>query len=183
MNSAVKEKADNLLKQSYTDYYVLLIKYCRIRMGEAEAFAADCVQEAFIVYYNKLLKGEEIRYPKAFLYRTADNFLKKYTADYQKRLKNTTTLEEVDLQADCDFSLSDNNLIDYDECAARLLELLNKDELELYKMKYIEKKSLCEISEILNISGAAAAKRTSRLRAAIKEKLADVIQKNTEGGA
>lgn len=183
VNSAVKQKADGLLKQGYSDYYILLIKYCKVRMGEARASAADCVQEAFIVYYNKLLKGEDIKNPKAFLYRTADNFLKKSVADYQKTLQNASTLDEVELQTDFDFTLCDKDSIDYDECLRALLDSLKSDELKLYEMKYMEKKSLNEISEILNISQAAAAKRTSRLRTSIKEKLTEVIKNNTEGGA
>ena len=67
-----KKRADALLQECYDQYRIRLFNYCLSRLDSREA-ADDCVQETFIVFYNKLLDGEEFENPRAFLYRTADN--------------------------------------------------------------------------------------------------------------
>lgn len=72
--------------------------------------------------------------------------------------------------------------MDYDRLAKALLETLSDDEQTLYRWKYSENISLSEIAERLGISPAAAAKRTSRLRQRINEKLSQTIETETKGG-
>lgn len=181
MNSAVKHQADEALKNAYELCFMPLIKYCRVRMGDAAMSADDCVQEAFLVYYNKLLSGEEFQNPRAFLYRTTDNFLKQAIEQYTRTRNRTVPLENAEsLSADVlPFDTSD---LDYDRLAAVLIGSLTQEEQTLYRWKYIERRQLSEIAELLGISPAATAKRTSRLRSQIKDKLTDTIQSHRKGG-
>lgn len=181
MNSAVKRQADEALKSAYELCFTPLIKYCRVRMGDAAVSADDCVQEAFVVYYNKLLSGETFQNPRAFLYRTTDNFLKQAIEQYVRNRNRTVPLEDAEhLSADdLPFETSD---LDYDKLAAVLIGSLTSEEQTLYRMKYIERRQLAEIAETLGISPAAAAKRTSRLRSQIKDKLTSTIQSQRKGG-
>ena len=96
MNSAVKHQADEALKKAYKLCYTPLIKYCNVRKGDAAVSADDCVQEAFLVYYNKLLSGETFENPRAFLYRTADNFLKQAIEQYVRHRNRTVPLEDAE---------------------------------------------------------------------------------------
>lgn len=182
MDSAAKRRADKGFTEAYEACYLSLIKYCTVRMGDARAQADDCVQEAFLVFYNKLLCGETIQNPRAFLYRTTDNFLKQAVSRYARDQKRHVPLEDAGQLADeqpLPFSKED---LDYDACAKALLQTLSEDEQTLYRLKYMEKRSLREIAELLEITPAAAAKRTSRLRAAVKEKLTQTIQDHDKGG-
>lgn len=150
-------------------------------MGDARASADDCVQEAFLVYYNRLLSGESIENPRAYLYRTADNFVKRAVEAYGRSAKRTVPLEEAEELHSEDLPFDIENT-DYDALAQGLLNTLSEQEKQFYKLKYIERLPLSEIAERLEISPTAAAKRSSRLRQHIKEKLTDFIESQSEGG-
>lgn len=150
-------------------------------MGDARATADDCVQEAFLVYYNRMLSGEEIENPRAYLYRTVDNFAKRAVEDYSKSLKRTVSLDEA-VEKCADTLPFDLENTDYDVLAQKLLDTLSEQEKQFYRLKYIEHLPLSEIAEKLEISPTAAAKRSSRLRKEIKDKLAYFIESQSEGG-
>lgn len=179
MNSAAKRRADEGFTKAYEACYLSLIKYCAARMGDARIQADDCVQEAFLVFYNKLLNGEEIQNPRAFLYRTTDNFLKQAITRYAREQKRHVPLEDAESLAAAQPSPFSEHEPDYEACAQALLETLSEAEQTLYRLKYMERRSLREIAEILDITPAAAAKRTSRLRAAVRERLSQILQDQT----
>lgn len=161
-----KEPFDKKADEYYKSYYQSIYRYCRVRLGEYGDHAEDCVQDAFLVLHDKLKSGETVEQPRAFLYRTADNFVKRTVDYYQKQLKRTVPLEEAET-AQSPPIIPDS--FDYEKCARLLIKSLTQDEQQLYRLKYIEKKSLKDIAAMLNISPVAAAKRTSRLRAQVKE--------------
>ncbi|MBP9987967.1 MAG: sigma-70 family RNA polymerase sigma factor [Ruminococcus sp.] len=167
-----KKRVKNIVNDCYDEYYTSIFRYCFARLGSLNEHSSDCVQDTFLVLYDKLLEGVEVKNYRAFLYRTADIFVMRTIDRYQKQQRRTVPLEDVDEQSTA-FTVPDD--FDYDKCADILISMLNSDEQELYKMKYSEQKSLTEISEILNIKPSAVAKRTSRLRQKIKSL---IIQNN-----
>lgn len=114
-------------------------------MGDARVSADDCVQEAFLVYYNRMLSGEEIENPRAYLYRTADNFLKRAVEDYARSLKRTVPLDEAE-ELCGDILPFDLENTDYDALAQKLLDTLSEQEKQFYKLKYIERLPLSAIA-------------------------------------
>ena len=107
--------------------------------------------------------------------------MKQAIEQYTRTRNRTVPLENAEsLSADVlPFDTSD---LDYDRLAAVLIGSLTQEEQTLYRWKYIERRQLSEIAELLGISPAAAAKRTSRLRSQIKDKLTDTIQSHRKGG-
>lgn len=176
-----KAAADELLSVACSQYCKSLEKYCRVRLGEASGWVDDCVQETYYVYYKKLLAGETIEKPKAFLYRTADNMIKRLKAEHYKNAARITPLEEAQ---DVAFEMVDEVItsLDYDELKEILLLKLSEQEQHLYKMKYVEKRSLKEIGKKLDIPPATVANRTSRLRSKIRSLLSQVIEDSLKGG-
>lgn len=164
-----KKLADKILNDCYNEYRIKLFNYCLARLGTREA-ADDCVQEAFIVFYNKLLDGEKFENPRAFLYRTADNFVKRQKQKTASEQRRTVPLEEAE-----SFGITDDeyiarlDLIDYEECAKVLIRLLTDEEKQLYELRYIRKTGVEEIAEKLGISRPAASMRLMRLRNKIKD--------------
>ncbi len=120
-------------------------------MGDARTSADDCVQEAYLVYYNRMLSGEEIENPRAYLYRTVDNFAKRAVEDYVRSLKRTVPLDEA-VEKCADTLPFDLENIDYDALAQRLLDTLSEQEKQFYTLKYIERLPLSAIAERLEIS-------------------------------
>lgn len=163
-----KKRANALLQECYNEYRIKLFNYCLSRLDSREA-ADDCVQEAFIVFYNKLLDGEEFENPRAFLYRTADNFVKRQKQKDAVELKRSIPLDDAAEVGVTDEYLSRLDLIDYEECAKILLNLLTDEEKQIYDLRYIQKIGVEDIAERLGISRPAASMRLMRLRNKIKD--------------
>ena len=171
---------NRLLKQAYENYHEIIFKYCYSRLGEYHDLAEDCMQNAFIVYYQKLISGEHILSPKAYLYRIAENIVKNTKAQQIKRSSKIIPLEDAyEVSApEIDTSAAE---LDYDRIKEILLSDLSIAEQLLYEQKYVRGMSLQEIAEFYGIDPAAAANRTSRLRKKIIKQISPVLEKYTEG--
>lgn len=165
-----KLNIEQFINDCYEKYYQSLHKYCRVRLGEFSEHAEDCVQDAFVILQRKLSEGETIERPRAFLYRTADNFVKRTVEHYGKERTRTVELTEAE-NAPAPPIISDD--FDYDKLAQILIAELSTQEQELYILKYIQRKPLKEIAEMLGIQPTAVAKRVSRLRQHIKDLIYD----------
>ncbi len=178
---ARKEEADKLLRMAYVSYYEASYYYCVARTKHARGSEEDSVQNAFLVYYKKLLSGENIINVKAFLYRTCENMCRKADTKFLRDAKRSVDLENVtDIPAkETDvFALE----LDYDALKEELVGMLSEEEQTLFTLKYEQKKTLEEIAKQLGISPNAAALRTSRLRKKIKTLIPITIDKYREGG-
>lgn len=177
-----KAKADEEFRRAYGNYNRLLLKYCTVRLKEVPDAVEDCVQNTYLAYYRRLLSGEEIVNPKAFLYRTADNMVKRAVAEFYKNAKRHTELAEAErIMTYDDFDIIAAQL-DYDRLKALLISRLSEEEQYLYRLKYVEGKSLKEIGEHLRIAPPAVANRTSRLRKKIKGLIDEIIENQAKGG-
>ncbi len=165
----IKKRADALLQECYSKYRIRLFSYCLSRLDGSREAADDCVQETFVVFYNRLLGGEEFENPRAFLYRTADNFVKRQKQKTASELKHRLPLESAENIGVEDEYTEKLDLIDYDECAEILLTLLTDEEKQLYVLRYIQKTGVEKIAEMLGISRPAASMRLVRLRNRIKD--------------
>ena len=76
MDSKNKKAVQDRFTQIYNEYKGPIYKMCLVRLKD-ENSAEDCMQNAFIVLYKKMLNKEEIENPRAFLYKTAGNFVLK----------------------------------------------------------------------------------------------------------
>lgn len=177
-----KKRANAVLQECYNSYRTKLFSYCLSRLGGAREAADDCVQETFIVFYSKLLGGEKFENPRAFLYRTADNFVKREKQKAAEGLRR-----EIPLEHAADIGVTDEeytarlDLIDYEKCAKVLIGLLSDDEKQIYDLRYIQKIGVEEIAEMLGISRPAASMRLMRLRNKIKDMVYS-IDIETKGG-
>ncbi len=160
-----KKRADELLRQSYDTYYEKIARFCNIKLKNRNE-AEDCVQECFMVYYKRILSGEEIGNTGAYLYKIADNLIKTQWKQ-DKKANNIIPLEEV-AETLAAHEVFDYGNIDYELCAERIIRVLDEKERLLYQLKYTQGKSIAEIAEELNISFDATAKRLSRLRQRVK---------------
>lgn len=171
-----KKQASEMLRQAYNTYYEKIARFCNIKLKNRNE-AEDCVQECFMVYYKQLLRGEEIVNTGAFLYKIADNLVK----SQWRKDKKANDIVSLDVIAES-LAVTENtdySNIDYDQCAEKIIRILDEKEQYLYQLKYTEQKSIAEIAGTLNISFDAAAKRLSRLR----EKVKKIIDEEVEGGA
>ena len=164
-----KKRANALLQECYNEYRIRLFNYCLSRLDGSREAADDCVQETFIVFYNKLLDGEEFENSRAFLYRTADNFVKRQKQKDAVEMKRSIPLEDAAEVGVTDEYLSRLDLIDYEECAKILLNLLTDEEKQIYNLRYIQRIGVDDLADKLGISRPATSMRVMRLRNKTKD--------------
>ena len=128
-----------------------------------------------MVYYKRILSGEEIGNIGAFLYKIADNLVKTQWRQ-DKKANNIIPLDDLAESLSATVVIDCGN-IDFDSCAERIISILDEKEQLIYKLKYTDGKSIAEIAEKLNISFDAAAKRLSRLR----QKVKDMVEEEMKG--
>lgn len=176
-----KADSDLLLREAYDKYYEASYQYCLARTKYAKGSEEDSLQNAFLMYYKRLLSGESFHNVKAFLYKTCENLCRQADTRFLRNAKRSVDFENVpDIPATETDSLAAD--LDYDAIKEELLCLLTEEEQALFSMKYEQGKSLNEIGGILGITPNAAALRTSRLRRKIKTLVTVTIDKYREGG-
>lgn len=166
-----KSASVTIFEQCYKDYYQSLINFARARLRESSDFCEDCVQETFMVLYNRLQAGEEFEYPRAFLYKTLDNIIKKQKTKIMTDEINTVSLD--DLENSMEIAVHD--AVDYEKYIKILEDSLDEDEKFIYTEKYVNEKKIEQIAIENNLSVGAVTMRLSRLRKKLKNLLDDLI--------
>lgn len=168
-----KKKADEILRQTYSTYSEKIGRYCRVKLKDRSE-ADDCVQECFMILYRRALRGEEIENMGAFLYKTADNLIKTQWRQDKKNNK-VVSLDDVAETVSAPETTDCSNM-DFDFCANKIINSLNEKEQEIYKLKYVDGKSIADVSYELNISFDATAKRLSRLRQKVRQIISEEMK-------
>ena len=161
----LKKQAKERLAASYNLHYKSLYRFCNSRLKN-EHQAEDCVQECFLVLYKKYMQNEQIENEKLFLYKVADNLIKsqwRKNAKTEKLLDIDSVAEKLAVESEVYKNL------DFEELSNRRSSVLNENELLVYRLRYVEDKTIKEISEETALSFEAVAKRLSRLRQKLKE--------------
>ena len=168
----IKKKADKLLEEYCQNYKTSLFKYAYLRTGHDKDAAEDCVQEAFMVIYKRLCKGEEFSQPKAFLYRTVDNFVKEHLKDIEKRRKvqDATTTENAFYELPIFQNLDEQT---ENEIIKVVFKEMSDKEKVIYRKRYIEKYNVRDIATEYNISVSTVTTRLYRIR----QKAEDIVKR------
>ena len=168
----IKKKADKLLEEYCQNYKTSLYKYAYLRTGHDKDAAEDCVQEAFMVIYKRLCKGEEFSQPKAFLYRTVDNFVKEHLKDVEKRKKiqDATATENAFYELPVFDNLDEQT---ENEIIKAVFKEMSDKEKVIYRKRYIEKCNVRDIANEYNISVSTVTTRLYRIR----QKAEDIVKR------
>lgn len=171
MAKGSKTASEIIFEKCYKDYYQSLINFARARLREGSDFCEDCVQEAFTVFYNRLQTGEEFEHPRAFLYRTLDNILKKQKTKIMTEEMNTVSLDDPENTME----IAVYDTIDCEKYIKILEDSLDEDEKVFYTEKYVNGKKIEVIAKEMDLSVGAVTMRLSRLRKKLKNLLDDLI--------
>ena len=163
-----EKQVNKLFEECYHEYRVKLFNYCLARLSGNREEADDCVQESFTLFYVKLKAGEEFEHPRAFLYRTAENFVKRQKEKNAKALTRNVPIDDVEIGTETEF-FQRLEEIDFEAFAERLISCLSEKEKEIYSQRYIQKMSVEEMAEKSGVSRPAMSMKLMRLRNKIKE--------------
>lgn len=169
-----EKKAEKAFDAIYRSYADSIYKFCLSKLNCDEHYSQDCTQETFMVLYKRLKQGETFENPRAFLYRTALNFIKRRYDEIKKEQENLTHINETE-------NISDSSQIklietlDYQGVLKRLEAILNEEEKELLNLRFTENRRVNEIAGFLGISQANCSMRIMRLRKKIITEFKDYM--------
>lgn len=159
----------------YTDnaenYYNTLFNYCNYHLNFDELAAEDCTQSTYEAYY-KYIHIHNIADTKAWLFRTADNFIKRYKRNCATEKRKQISFDEFngsyieyklfsytpDLDA---FIERDINISDY----IRIVSSHLKDNEKVFYIQYFRKQTAAtDLAKAYNVSVEAIWLRAHRLK-------------------
>ncbi|MBQ8981427.1 MAG: sigma-70 family RNA polymerase sigma factor [Eubacterium sp.] len=167
MEKNLKNAADIEFQKVYKAYYTPLYRFCLTKLADDRPAIDDVLQEAFLVYYNKLLEGSKIEYTYAYLLKITDIQIQRYFRDIKKQSR-TISLDEV-----IKIPSSKDNLdekIAFEQYSREFSAALRDDEAELFSMRYIEELDLNEIAELTGLSITNVSTRLNRIREKLRKR-------------
>lgn len=88
-----KREANTLCDKYYREYKDYITNYCKSRLSGRPGDVEDCVQETFRALLEELEKTGEVKYPRAFLYKCASNFINCKFRDLERSRKHNVSLD------------------------------------------------------------------------------------------
>jgi len=94
----LKEKDINkIFTEYYNEYFGYIKQYCYYKLGDYPDYAEDCIQDTFRVLLEKLNEDIEFQHIKAFLMKTASNFVKLKFREIDKEKNKNISLDDKEL--------------------------------------------------------------------------------------
>ena len=162
------------LQQQFSDWFDLyadaLYRHAYFRVRDSHR-AADLMQDTFTRAWSYAARGNEIREPRAFLYKVLNNLL---VNEYERR-KPVSSLDEMDEESG--YEPETNSEEDAVKAAYDVRRLLNRlaQENETYRqvlvMRYIDELGVSEIADILDEAENTTSVRIHRALTKMKELL------------
>lgn len=158
-----------------------LFKYCYYRLQQDQTLAEETFDDVIHVLYQKwdsLDVGEHIR---AYLYRVADRCIKRSLEKHRRYYRHNESLDEA-LEAHrlepgeyCDVYFQREELSE-EEAIAKIRETLPVEYRPLFVHRYIEKKTLMEISAQTGIPYSSLRLRIGKLERLIRDEIRKMFQ-------
>ena len=121
-----KNDINKAFEELYNEYIGYISSYCYYKLNDYPEYAQDCVQDTFRVLFEHLLNNIELEHPKAFLIKTASNFVKLKFRDIDKQKNKQISIDYdcLDIPIEQEFFSVDYDVIDNfkDEILSKLSE-------------------------------------------------------------
>lgn len=146
----MRNNIDEIFELYYSEHFDYVKRFCYYKLADYPDYADDCIQDTFRVLFEKLSENIEFKYVRAFLIKTASNFIKlKYRQINQEKNKCVSIdSNEINIPYEQSFfeHISDEMILCMkDEIISSLTEderdLLNKT-CKNYKNSYMTTKEL-----------------------------------------
>ena len=157
-------------EELYRKYYGRLYKYCLFKLGGDEDAAAGAVDETFFILWKKRDRARIGDGTATWLYRTADNRVKKamtkkarYAAgiDGNEESDRTAALAESDVYFRSDAP--------EDDAVEKVRDALPAEYRELFRMRFMEKMTLFDVSEATGLPYSTLRRRIARMTLVVRE--------------
>jgi len=169
-------------------HYRQLLSYCRYHLNFDRTVAEECTQEVYAAYYECLRKIK-INDPKAWLFRTADNYLNRYIRELEKEKRkvipfaNNSDDEDEDnrFSYEPEFDSFLNKDIDIEKYADKILTALKDDEKKLYDQYFKDDMPAKDLAVNYNVSMTSMWAKIHRLRQRILKMSIKLLESEQPG--
>ncbi len=166
-----QDEKRNIFEKIYHQESDRVFRYIMFRLSDREE-VLDIVEESFYKLWQKIVEGEAIENPRAWLLRVARN---RVIDTYKKR--KAVSLEEMTYNEEDEYStdIADpdaHHKLEISVEASYVLEKIEelpKQYRDIIRMRYMDDLSPKEISEILEISANAASLRINHALQKLRE--------------
>jgi len=162
----------------YEKYYNKIFVYCNARLHFDKVNAEDCTQRVFETLYVKIEDFYTLENVKAWLYRTADNYIKKCYREWNKE-NETIHYQQIDGMED---SIDLSEIPNYDDLVAqtqieeykeKIILGLSQSNKELYQLKFMQKISYKDLALQYETSENTMRQRVFALKREIVKRVMD----------
>ena len=154
-----------------------LFKYCYYRLHNDTTLAEETVNDVFLVLYKKWDELDLTGNIRAYLYRVADNCIKHNLESHNKYYAHVVSTDDKEEAASfidagyLDDYFGEHAEIDTYEYICRIKDSLPTEYQEIYDYRYIQKKTLTEISAIIGLPYSTLRLRLSKLDPLIRKEI------------
>ena len=164
-------QVDAAFNQAFDTYSESIFSFCMARLHCHADDAEDCLQETFAVYYRQLKNGVQVENPRAFLYKTASNFIKKTLHKRQRRQDYEYSISQENAELiDC-LAKTEEHLIT-GELQQAIDQALTQQEKIIFELRFQQGRPVKEIALQLSMTPGNCATQICRMR----NKLRTVLQ-------
>ncbi|HLC76316.1 MAG TPA: RNA polymerase sigma factor [Candidatus Peribacterales bacterium] len=163
-----QKKQEETLMRAYDLYADAIFRHCYFRVFSRER-AKELMQETFLRTWTSMVKGEEIRHMRGYLYRIANNLI--IDEARRKKEQSLDALEEqgFDPPDETQENVGAKNVDG--EIILTLLHKLEEPYREVVTLRYIDGFRPMEIANILGVSANVVSVRLHRGIAMLQELL------------
>ncbi|MCI8331701.1 MAG: sigma-70 family RNA polymerase sigma factor [Clostridiales bacterium] len=157
-----------------------LFKYCFYRLMNNTALAQETVDDIFCVLYTKWDTLDVNKNIKAYLYRVADNCIKHNLTRFNRYYKHNESLEEAieNHKLDTAYHMDDYfNDLHFDEeiYIEKIKQCLPTHYQEIFVYRYVEKKTLTEIAQIVGMPYSTLRLRITKIDMIIRDIIKNIF--------
>lgn len=161
-------------------YSQTLYKYCYIRLNKDSDLTEETLNDVFRVFYQKwdsLEIGENIG---AYLFRVADMCINNARRSYNRYYSHNESYESIMAEKRSESAMHFDEYFKDDrfseeEHIERIRQSLTKEDRDLFTDRYIEKKTLQEISESRGVPYSTLRYRLMKLDIAVKNIIKKIL--------
>ena len=161
-------------------YTQSLYRYCYCKFKCNKNLTDETVNDVMRILFEKwdtLNFGKNI---KAWLYRVADNCIKHNLSQYNRYYSHINSLEEnIENKKFDNFEYYDeyftNDLME-EEYINRIIDSLPDDFKEIFKLRYLEKKTIAETASILGMPYSTMYLRLTKVEAAVRKEISKIFE-------
>ena len=157
-----------------------LFKYCYYRLMNNKTLTEETIDDIFHILYKKWDTLDFNNNIRAYLYRIADNRIKRTLENFNQYYKFNESLEEAiennkfDHIYQCDDYFTDDEFSE-SKNIERIKQSLPQEFQEIFVYRYIEKKTLVETAELTGIPYSSLRLRISKIEKIIRDEVKKIF--------